>query len=82
MERWFSNYAGMLSLIIFAVIGAFTVLIMSAGSSVLIPIIIAMAVWFALNGVTDMVQRRITALGWQMPRVMALLSTLLSLIHI
>ena len=76
MERWFSNYSGMLSLIIFAVVGMFTVLVMSAGSSVLIPIIIALAIWFALNGVTDMIQRR-TIGGWQMPRPMAMLSAIL-----
>lgn len=76
MERWFSNYSGMLSLIIFAVVGVFTVLVMSAGSSVLIPIIIAVAIWFALNGVTDMIQRR-TIGGWQMPRALAMISAIL-----
>ena len=76
MERWFLNYSGMLSLIIFAVVGVFTVLVMSAGSSVLIPIIIAVAVWFALNGVTDIIQGR-TIGGRQMPRAVAIISAIL-----
>jgi len=76
MERWFSNYSGILSLIIFAVVGLFTVLVMSVGSSVLIPIIIAVAVWFALNGVTEMIHRR-TIGGWQMPRAMAMIGAIL-----
>ena len=76
MERWFSNYSGMLSLVIFGVVGLFTVLVMSAGSSVLIPIIMAVAVWFALNGIIDMIERR-TIGGWQMPRALAVILALL-----
>lgn len=76
LERWFSSYSGMLSLIIFAIVGIFTVLVMSAGSSVLIPIIIAIAIWFALNGMVDAIQKR-TIGGWQMPRGLAIIVAIL-----
>ena len=81
MERWFSNYSGMLSLIIFTAVGIATVLVMARGSTVLIPIIISVAIWFALNGATNALQR-LTIAGWQMPRMLAMILVLLITVQI
>ena len=68
----FSDYKGLLQFAVLLLATAAAILLMIYGRGVLVPIILALIIWWLINDVTDMVHQR-TVVGWQMPRPVAML---------
>ena len=68
----FSDYKGLLQFAVLLLATAAAILLMVYGRGILVPIILALIIWWLINDVTDMVHRR-TVAGWQMPRSVAML---------
>ncbi len=71
MEKIFERYAGLLTPMLIMFTAGFTVIIMVVGRSIIIPIVIALFIWYFITSLAEALHRR-QIFGLSLPRWLAL----------